>query len=69
YLYEGLEVVDVGRRMTILDTLIKRYRSPEPDEPLYECVICGETASAATPHIVCPECGGKLERIELVHRT
>ncbi|WP_150123182.1 rubrerythrin-like domain-containing protein [Haladaptatus sp. R4] len=55
--------------MSIFDTIIKRYRSPKPEEPLYECTICGETASAVTSHIVCPECGGKLERIELVHQS
>ncbi|MCO8255774.1 rubrerythrin-like domain-containing protein [Haladaptatus sp. AB618] len=57
--------------MSIVDTFIKRYRSKKEEEEaaaaLYECVVCGETASAATSHIVCPECGGKLERIELLH--
>lgn len=55
--------------MSIVDTFIKRYRSKKPEKPLYECVVCGETASAATSHIVCPECGGKLERIELVRQA
>ncbi|WP_435158978.1 DUF7129 domain-containing putative zinc-binding protein [Haladaptatus sp. DFWS20] len=49
--------------------IIKRYRSPTAEEPLYECILCSETATAATPHIVCPECGGKLERIDLLHQA
>jgi Zn finger protein HypA/HybF involved in hydrogenase expression len=55
--------------MSILQSLINRYRSPMKEEPLYECIDCGETATALTSHIVCPECGGRLDRIELVHNS
>ncbi|RBI60394.1 hypothetical protein DMJ13_18965 [halophilic archaeon] len=55
--------------MSILRKLIKWYRSPENEEPLYKCIDCDETSTAATSHIVCPACGGKLERIELAHEA
>ncbi|WP_449267258.1 DUF7129 domain-containing putative zinc-binding protein [Haladaptatus litoreus] len=49
----------------MLKNFIRRYRSSEVEDQLYECILCGETASAATTYIMCPECGGKLERIDL----
>jgi Zn finger protein HypA/HybF involved in hydrogenase expression len=55
--------------MSIFKTLINWYRSPKKDQPLYKCVDCGETAPATTSHVVCPECEGKLERIELVNKS
>ena len=54
--------------MSLFTSLIKWYRSPKKDHPLYKCIVCSETAPATTSHIVCPECGGKLERIELVNK-
>ncbi len=38
------------------------------DYPLYKWIVCGETALATTLHIAYSECGGKLERIELVNK-
>jgi rRNA maturation endonuclease Nob1 len=55
--------------MSIFNVLIKWFRSPKKDQPLYECVACGKTAPATTSFIVCPECGEKLERIELVNKS
>ena len=54
------------QKMSLLDTLTKRYRTSEAGDLLYECVRCGEVASAATAYIMCPDCGGKLERIPLI---
>jgi hypothetical protein len=52
--------------MSLLDTLTERYHTSEAGHLLYECVRCGQSTSAATAYIVCPECGGKLERIPLM---
>ncbi len=54
--------------MSILETIIMRYRSTKKEDPLYQCKSCNATAKALTKHIVCPECGGKLERIDLSNK-
>ena len=51
--------------MPIFETLIKRYRTQKNKFPLYQCIRCQETEEATTLHIVCPQCGDKLERIDL----
>jgi DNA-directed RNA polymerase subunit RPC12/RpoP len=51
--------------MPNFDTLINRYRTSDTGELLYECILCDETTSAATSYIICPECGGRLKRVEL----
>ena len=55
-----------GTNMHTFESPIKQYRTSATGELLYECVLCGETTSAANSYIVCPECGGKLKRIKLV---
>lgn len=40
-------------------------RHDEEEYDLYKCIKCGETRSANTPHIVCPNCGGKLVRRDI----
>ena len=52
--------------MAIFETLIKRYRTQKSKFPLYQCISCQETEEATTLHIVCPQCGDKLERIDLL---
>ena len=52
--------------MSNSESPVKQYQTSATGDLLYECVLCGGVASAADSYIVCPECGGKLERIKLV---
>ncbi len=52
--------------MVTFESPIKQYQTSATGELLYECVLCGEITSAADSYLVCPECGGKIERIKLV---
>ncbi len=46
--------------MSIFQLILDRLRDANEEYELYECTTCGKTQPAITPHIVCPDCGGKL---------